>query len=386
MPKHPLLSKIKSFLADPLGSKLAATSTSAPTPTSRLSSPQDQSAAGGSTALQAGRDITIQAGLSHAEVRQTAMDVFDANFYKLAGIARQTAHERAEEVAEAFLRRLEATNPGGLSQANDPGFLASLYTVQKEHAKTGDKDLSELLVDLLVDRTKQGERNILQIVLDESLRTAPKLTEGQLANLAVIFQIRYTVTWSNINHEQLGAYFDERIQPFASKLTKNSATFQHLEFTGCGSILQFSQQSLESMLASTYQGLFLSGVTMEEVGHNGLSIENHQGIFITCLNDPNKLQVRALNHEQLDKTLADRDFPEVEKSKIRALFDRNKMSEEAIRAKCITIRPYMEAVFNTWMDSSMGRFSLTSVGIAIGHANVKRVIGKEFANLSIWIN
>jgi len=33
----------------------------------------------------------------------------------------------------------------------------------------------------------------------------------------------------------------------------------------------------------------------------------------------------------------------------------------------------------------MKKFTLTSLGIAIGHANIKRLIG-EFANLSIWIN
>ncbi len=30
-------------------------------------------------------------------------------------------------------------------------------------------------------------------------------------------------------------------------------------------------------------------------------------------------------------------------------------------------------------------FTLTSVGIAIGHANIKRPVSK-FSNLSIWIN
>jgi hypothetical protein len=45
----------------------------------------------------------------------------------------------------------------------------------------------------------------------------------------------------------------------------------------------------------------------------------------------------------------------------------------------------MENVFDTWSDSQMKNFTLTSVGIAIGHANIKRLVG-EFANLSIWIN
>lgn len=42
-------------------------------------------------------------------------------------------------------------------------------------------------------------------------------------------------------------------------------------------------------------------------------------------------------------------------------------------------------LFETWSESAMKNFTLTSVGIAIGYANIKRLVG-EFANLSIWIN
>ncbi|WP_376778330.1 LPO_1073/Vpar_1526 family protein [Stutzerimonas nitrititolerans] len=45
----------------------------------------------------------------------------------------------------------------------------------------------------------------------------------------------------------------------------------------------------------------------------------------------------------------------------------------------------MESVFDTWSDSPMKSFTMTSVGMAIGHANIKRLVG-EFASLSIWIN
>ena len=61
------------------------------------------------------------------------------------------------------------------------------------------------------------------------------------------------------------------------------------------------------------------------------------------------------------------------------------MSETEIRDKVVEIRPYMTEIFETWSGSAMKNFKLTSVGIAIGHANIKRLVG-EFAELSIWIN
>jgi hypothetical protein len=45
----------------------------------------------------------------------------------------------------------------------------------------------------------------------------------------------------------------------------------------------------------------------------------------------------------------------------------------------------MDRVSEIWSGSSMKNFTLTSVGISIGHANIKKNLG-EFTDLSIWIN
>ena len=74
-----------------------------------------------------------------------------------------------------------------------------------------------------------------------------------------------------------------------------------------------------------------------------------------------------------------------DRSKITALFDLGKMNDNEIKDKCIAIRPYLADLFDIWSESAMKNFTLTSVGIAIGHANIKRLVG-EFADLSIWIN
>lgn len=336
-----------------------------------------------STNIQAG-EVTVVQGMSYPEVRQVAIDVFRSNFYELAGEARNIASERAEQVTEEFLNKLQTENPDGFSKAQDPDFQYALYTVQKEYARTGDEDLGSLLVDLLVDRSKQEQRDILQIVLNESLGVAPKLTRDQLAVLAISFLFRYTQNNGIGNHEALGAYFDKMVQPFSDSLTKNQACFQHLSFSGCGSI-SMGSVSLEKVLGTTYQGLFLKGFDEAEIERREVSIGYDQRIFIPCLNDDSKVQVRANRKEALEQNMDHFNIPDEDKPKIVALFNSGKMNEPEIKAKAIEIRPYMGTVFDTWNDSQMKNFSLTSVGIAIGHANIKRLVG-EFANLSIWIN
>jgi len=348
------------------------------------SSDQNQTAREGSTAIQAAGDVTIITGPSTTEVMRIAQEVFNSNFYRLAHVAKETATARAEEITGLFLSKLQKENPEGLAQSNDPDFQSSLFTVQKHYARTGDKQLGDLLVDLLVDRTKHDQRDILQIVLNESLETAPKLTEQHLAVLAIAFLFKYTQNKGILNHDMFGQYLDHYASPFAPKIVKNLACYQHLEFSGCGSMSVFTT-SLASVLGQTYQGLFLKGSDAQEIATRGISIGQDPRVFTRCLNDPQKTQVAALNKEALSQAFDVHSIGDDDRAKITALFDSQKMDDAQIKTKCIALRPYMAGVFDAWENSALAQFTLTSVGIAIGHANIKRLAG-EFANLAIWIN
>lgn len=347
-----------------------------------LNKDQKQELGDGAKAIQAGGDVYV--GVTADEARNIALDVAKVTFYELSGAARKTASDRVEEITNIVIEKLEKDFPDGLQKAKDPDFQYALLTVQKEYARNGDEDLGDLLVDLLVDRSKQDNRNILQIVLNESLATAPKLTDTQISCLAIVFLFRYTQNQLIGNHEMLGRYFDKHVQPFNGRLVKNNASYQHLEFTGCGSV-QMGEISLEDVLGQNYQGLFLKGFEPTEIEARGITLGLDSRFFIPCLNDSTKIQVRANNKEALINNLNTFKIQENDREKIIALLNHGKMSAEEIREKCIQIRPYMSEVFDIWSESSMKNFTLTSVGMAIGHANIKRLIG-EFSDLSIWVN
>lgn len=345
---------------------------------------QQQSIGDASTAIQAGGDVHY--GITYTEARSIALDVAKATYYELTGFAKETAGLRVEEITEQVLKKISESNPENLNKAVDPDFQFALATVQKEYARTGDKDLGDLLVDILVDRSKLDKRDILQIVLNESLDTAPKLTESHLAVLAIMFLFGYTQNHSINNHEKFGLYLDQRAQPFVDKLPTNDAAYMHLEFSRCGSIESFRELRLEQIFGTTYQGQFMNGFESLELEGMGISLDLYKQYFISCVNNFSKLQVNANSQETLETLLlSDPLMTEDIKNKIIQLFNTNKMSDDEIKNKIIQIRPYMSQVFDAWTNSSMKSFTLTSVGIAIGHANIKRFSG-EFADLRIWIN
>lgn len=336
------------------------------------------------TNLQAGKDINVYNGISYNDARQIALDVFNANFMKLIGIAKDVAEDRANKITQSFLEKLMKENPAGLAAAKDPDFQDSLFTVQKEYAKCGNSDMGNILVDLLVNRSKEPERNLKQIVLNEAIRTIAKLTENQIAILSVIFILKYTVNQGINNLNSLGEYLDKHILPQMKLITDSRTAYEHLEYAGCGTV-QIGSVALSQVWEASYMGLFFKGFRLEDIDKDRLSQETQSKYVMQCLNDTSKYQVNAMSLDSLNKRLVAESVSENEANYIRELFGYNKMTPEEMKKKIIELRPYMVDFYEIWEKSSMKSFQLTSVGIAIGHANLRKNLG-NFADLSIWIN
>ena len=343
---------------------------------------QTQKGGNQSTNIQA-ETVTISHGVSYDEARSIALDVFQNNFMKLSEKAYEIARRRAEEITEKFLSNLQENNERGIERAEDPDLQHALFNVQKDFARIGDRELGDLLVDLLVDRTKQNNRSILQIVLNEALLVAPKLTKDQLATLSVIFIFRNCLLKNMGTIELFGKFLDDFLSPFIEVLTKNSPCYQHLEFTGCGSI-SVGSTSIQKILRSQYSGLFSKGFTQDDIQKRNILTPNDSPIFIKCLHDDSKLQMNAISEDNLRTIATSLKIEEEEVNKLLGLHKNFVMSEQEIKDFLIEFRPYMRKVFDVWEGSFMKNLSLTSVGIAIAHANIKRQIG-EFTDLSIWI-
>ncbi|KAA6340629.1 hypothetical protein EZS27_011518 [termite gut metagenome] len=139
-----------------------------------------------STNLQGGT-IIVNNGITYQDAKNIALDVFKSNYLELSEKAANTAKTRAEELIDDYIFKLQERTPEAINSMENPGMQYAVFTAQKEYAKTGDKELSDMLVDILVDRATQQERNLKQIVLDESLSIVPKLTSNQLDTLTIIF-------------------------------------------------------------------------------------------------------------------------------------------------------------------------------------------------------
>ena len=343
-------------------------------------SKQVQKSGDSSVNIQAGQ-ITV--GPTYQAVKAIALDVFKTNFYQLSSIAMDTAQKRAEEITNKFLDELMKKNPQGLKNAEEPDFQYALFTVQKEYAKSGNKDLGSILVDILVDRTKEANRNLMQIVLDESIQTAPKLTSNQYAALSVIFALKYTKYLKIVNLSEFSKYIGRSLSPFVPELVKENACYQHLEYAGCGTI-GIGSVSIEKVLLSNYLGLFVKGFKQNDISDLLEEEPRLLAIISKCLRDPNLLQIRAIDEPTIHTIASQRGIESSAVNKLIEVQKKHTMNEKEVKDYSVSAHPCMKDLYDVWDNSSMKNMTLTSVGIAIAHANIRRVTGEQY-DLSIWI-
>lgn len=352
-----------------------------------LNKNQQQQAGDHSTNIQGQSVTVVQNGVSYLEVREIALDIFKSNFYKLSEQAALTAQKRAEEVTDNFLQKLRDEKPQALEAMATPDMQFNLFTVQKEYARTGDLELSELLVDILLRRATESHRTLLQIVLNESLSVASKLTLQQIDILSVIFLVRYSKTTNATNLFNLFEYLDNTLLKFANEesLTKEISCYQHLEFTGCASI-GLDVVEIEDIYRKEYGGNFSKGFTMEtfkeELG--GYEIDNIDDILIKCYHDSSLWQISAVDLLVIENIGKKNGLPQEVIEKLKNLFSRYLMQNNELIEYLIKMRPNFEIIFDYWKGSRISDMSLSSVGIAIAIANIKSKAKYDF-DMRVWI-
>lgn len=344
---------------------------------------QTQTVGDNSTSLQVGRDLHITQGVSYSEAKEIALDVFNNNFYRLSSEATELAIKRAEEMTNLYLEKLCEKSPESIEALKEPDMQYALLTAQKEYARSGDKDLSEVLVDILVERSTIKERSLMQIVLNESLSIVPKLTIGQLDALSIIFLLRYTKYLRMNNLDTLKMYINNRFIPFIQTLTKEHSHFQHLEYTGCGNIT-ISDIKIEKVFLEKYPGLFVKGFTSEQFNTilNGKRLS--KSIIMPSLQNKELYQIGAINDEVIKTLIIESGADEDLADKLIKLQNSHLMSEQEVKNFLTDLNPGMVTLFDYWDNSEMNHMTLTSVGIAIAHANIRRKTNENL-DLKIWI-
>jgi hypothetical protein len=318
-------------------------------------------------------------GISVAAARDIALDVFKANFLTLSGVAEQTARDRAERITREYLEKLERCNPGGLANIQDPDMLQAIYTAQKGYACSGEEDLESVLIDLLVDRSGQKDRDLKTLILNEAIACLPRLTNAQRKGITFCFLMRHNRYAGPLALEPFYKYIHSHLTPFADISTNADADYRYIQSAGLAS--QSTRRSdLEHIFQTDYYGFFNSGFTVEQLPVVMRDYICNSSCFVQCLRNPDALQFNVRSRAEVRSLQSKMGYA----ARRGGILSIGEMKGPDVLEDIVSHAPAMAEVFDHWDRSGLRDLELTIVGIAIGHAYWRRITS-EATPLDVWL-
>ena len=289
--------------------------------------------------------------------------------------------ERAEELTDEFIAKFYVKIPELESKLQEPSVQSSMFNTQKEYAKSGDSELKEQLLNILIERINSEERSLKQIVLDEVLTILPKLTKEQINVMTLIFSAVYINHNTIVNIPTFIEFIENRILVFYPNTPPSYSFYTHLQFTGCCTILSegSSYKPLEQIFKVRYKALISKGFTEEELNQEFRDDKNRLApLLMKCFQNPIALQFNPLNDEVFNSKIDELDLGEIGKKALN-FQNKNLLNDQEIKEFMIKCNPRIEKLLTDWKEKDFKTIRPTSVGLAIAIMNYNRVTKENIA-------
>ncbi|MFG3198015.1 LPO_1073/Vpar_1526 family protein [Streptomyces sp. NPDC048208] len=334
--------------------------------------------------LQAGRDLIV-AGMSYedtkAVAKDAAMEVFKENATKLVREAHDIAYKRAEEFAENFLDEIIRSHPNALKKMRDPGVQANIFEAQSSYAITGDAELGDLLVGLLIDRIEQEERDLAHLALNSAIGLAKELRSAHVSLLAINFFLKGIVIPVD-SVAQLAPAMDDALHTLQDALYAiGEQDLDYLVGKGC-LILASGQVSIAKYLRINLPGLFTRGFNAQE-WPEGLPLLDAPFV-VQDADDPNYHRIDVVTKRDLDALLDSCERQDLRGIAAEAM-RQNVMQDYEIEARLSSQVPRLANIFSRCRSLGLEHYVNTATGVAIGHSYLKSAVGNKLPPLKSFI-
>jgi len=230
-----------------------------------LGDKQTQQVSQGSTAIQAGGNITILTTPA-SEIEAICNLVFKANFPILREEARLIAEENVQEFVSQLEERIEKVARNiEAEKFRDPDVQACMNDAVQAAARRGSASNQEILCTLIVERVKTGNAEFKEIVLSEAVKIAPRLNAQQISALCTLLFGRY-ISRNNITSlSELRPMCSVALAATNNHQILTNSQLMHLSFLGVTTYINISPGDIYDHHNEYYPQLgFTSGAVFKD--------------------------------------------------------------------------------------------------------------------------
>ncbi|WP_068275550.1 LPO_1073/Vpar_1526 family protein [Aldersonia kunmingensis] len=340
---------------------------------------KDQHQEGGDNSnLYQGQSLEVHNyGITAQEARDIAKGVFYENYLTLNGRALEEVHRRIDEFANLFLAKLSEAPQQSINNFDTARMLSATYKAQRQYVENGDQELAEMLADFLIAMAAEEPRSLNDIVLNQAVEVASKLTPSQIDGLVSILN----VLWVEVDDYPTSGsdvfdFLHTQLTPYYGRIPQRSAEYEYMSALGVVSERPVSASPYQ-WLANGYPGVFVKGFSLDslepelklytmpprEGGQYFEPLPENENLFRIKLAEAR----RIVANRRADPYNATRSAGALER-----LLNKCDLEPQQIRESCRKHWPELAAFLDVMQESRAMDYRPNSVGIAIGHAAWRR--------------
>lgn len=333
-----------------------------------------------STIVQAKGDINFN-GITAETAMEICKYVVKAELAVYTQDARVEAEKRLSDISERTIERITSLKENLLHRFKEPAIQIALNETFKNYIVSGNEEMGENLIDLLIERLSVQERTTEQSIIDEARNIIPKLSSNTVSLLAIMVFSKLIFPYNREQYDDLLL----KLAPLVERLKNiSSLDIAHLKQVGCGyGISAFHVvEPLEKYILSHYDLFFRHNILLNEFNESfrkySQLINNSQqtnlsyilGLFAPeegCMsfNVPNTKTVTEAYHRGNQDQL----LPLFENLKNKA----NPFTEDEVRDYHIQKDVRWQYAFDLFKKDQITTFQLNPVGVYIGIRQLTKI-------------
>lgn len=359
-----------------------------------LNKGQELKATEGSTAVQAGRDIIINAGIDEKRAREIYQEMILQLRREYSQEALDIANTRVTEFENRLMPKMEEVK-GALEAFADPSFQLLLSEAQKTAASTERPADYDLLSELLLHRFLKGENRFIRAGINRAVEIVDEISDDALLGLTVFHALSSFVPLSGDIHAGLDVLDSLFGKLFYGTLPVGKDWLDHLDLLDAVRMNSFgSVKNIQTYYPEILAGYVDIGIeknseeyakAVEILNNNNLNqtilVDHIFNNNFMRLNIANKLNIPSMVLQYSianDGTVSfQRPISEEQRKALDSIYELYKQDSN-MKQQYINLfmeewnkRPNLK-ILREWWDNIGTGVQITAVGKVLAHSNAQR--------------
>lgn len=323
---------------------------------------------------------TVNVGMSYSDVKDLCTTLVQKELAIYEQKASETAIRRFEQIMDKLLEALRQLDEQYKMKFQEPAIQFAARETFKEYIRSGKEELSDDLIDLMIERLTVEEHTTKQALIDEARQILPKLSTSSVAILALCAACKLLF----IRRREGFIDVFRKLTPLAKEVgTPLRMDIAYLEQVRCGQSLSFvsSFSPFVDAMMKIYAPVFTHQITIEEfnriMSEEGLNTGDHKvfGMLLSLFKTEghNMLLDISVTTEKM--------FVEKNEELLSAL---NKVVSRLPKYTSEEVRQFFIAIDSNWNNvielfnrKEIQSFMVSPVGNYIGTRKLSKLIGED---------